>query len=111
MEIAHSEQRALERRRLTAPVMVLLHEGESDDTVGKLRDVSRQGAFLYTNSSINPGAELHLLMLIGPGSVAVPVFCAGHAVRVERGASIEYELGVAVQFSRFEILDNVVPRC
>lgn len=111
MLIETIERRDMFRIPLSAPVLVLFRNGSEANSLGKLRDANRNGAFFYTQSPLEKGSELHLLLLIGSQDVAVQVLCRGEIVRVERCHAIDYPNGIAVRLSELQILDDPVPCC
>jgi len=73
------------------------------------RDVSANGIFLYTQSRIEKGTEVELVLILPPELTSGEkywVCCQATVVRVEDGAGKEF--GVAAQIRRMDILPEVV---
>jgi hypothetical protein len=105
MLMADLEHRSLKRQPLRARVIFLLRR-EAENEIGELRDMNRNGAFFYTNVPVTTGAVVVLLLLVRSERATVPVFCAGVAVRIERGGETGYRYGVAVKFWQLETPDT-----
>jgi hypothetical protein len=79
---------------------------QGGDLPGETRDVSANGIFLYTNSKMEKGAEVELVLILPPELTSGErcwVCCQATVVRVEEGA----EFGVAAQIRRMDILPEV----
>jgi len=70
------------------------------------RDVSANGVFLYTNSKMEKGTDVELVLILPPELTSGEkcwVCCQATVVRVEEGP----EWGVAAQIRRMDILPEV----
>ena len=71
------------------------------------RDVSANGVFLYTNSKMEKGAEVELVLILPPELTAGEkcwVCCQATIVRVEEQGK---DWGVAAQIRRMDILPEM----
>jgi hypothetical protein len=70
------------------------------------RDVSANGVFLYTNSKMEKGSEVELVLILPPELTSGEkcwVCCQATIVRVEDGP----QFGIAAQIRRMDILPEV----
>jgi hypothetical protein len=93
--------------RITARVPTRLRTQEGAEIPAQTRDVSANGVFLYTNSKMEKGTEVELVLILPPELTSGEkcwVCCQATVVRVEdQGA----EFGVAAQIRRMDILPEV----
>ena len=78
-------------------------QGGADQTA-LTRDVSANGVFLYTNSKMEKGTEVELVLILPPELTSGEkcwVCCQATIVRVEEKGS---DFGVAAQIRRMDIL-------
>lgn len=71
------------------------------------RDVSANGIFLYTQSRIEPGSAVELVLILPPELTSGKqcwVCCQATVVRVEESGS---EFGVAAQINRMDLLPEI----
>lgn len=102
---ADAERRAGTRIATRVPTRVRTAEGA--DHTGQTRDVSANGIFLYTNSRIEKGTEVELVLILPPELTSGErcwVCCQATIVRVEEDGT---EFGVAAQIRRMDILPEV----
>ena len=99
----------VERRsgtRIAARVPTRVRTSQGTDLPAETRDVSANGIFLYTDSKMEKGTEVELVLILPPELTSGErcwVCCQATVVRVEEGA----EYGVAAQIRRMDILPEV----
>lgn len=101
---AQPERRSGTRIATCVPTRVRTSKG--GDLPAQTRDVSANGIFLYTNSKMERGTEVELVLILPPELTSGErcwVCCQATVVRVEEGA----EFGVAAQIRRMDILPEV----
>jgi len=102
------ERRREDRTQVSVPVK--LRQKNSNDAVqsAQTRDLSSSGVFLYSDSAIEPGTKLELVVMLprelglGPGGWTL---CQASVVRVER--SDGKGVGIAATFDRIEVLPEL----
>ena len=100
-----TERRSGTRIATRVPTRVRTTNGH--DQTAQTRDVSANGVFLYTNSRMEKGAEMELVLILPPELTSGEkcwVCCQATVVRVEEDGS---EFGVAAQIRRMDILPEV----
>jgi hypothetical protein len=104
-----SERRRQERTRVRVPVKVRAKDGERPEFSGLTRDLSSSGIFLYSESPLEAGAKLELVIMLpgglgfGPGGWTL---CEASVVRVEKSG--DDGLGVAATLDRIELLPELM---
>ena len=101
----YTERRSGARIATRTPTRVRTAKGT--DHTAETRDVSVNGVFLYTNSRIEKGAEVELVLILPPELTTGEkcwVCCQATIVRVEEEGR---EFGVAAQIQRMDILPEV----
>lgn len=101
---AQPERRSGTRIATRVPTRVRTSQGT--DLPAETRDVSANGIFLYTDSKMEKGSEVELVLILPPELTSGErcwVCCQATVVRVEEGA----EFGVAAQIRRMDILPEV----
>jgi hypothetical protein len=94
--------------RIAACVPTRVRTGEGTDHAAQTRDVSANGVFLYTNSRMEKGSEVELVLILPPELTSGEkcwVCCQATIVRVEENGS---DFGVAAQIRRMEILPEAI---
>jgi len=102
---SNTERRAGTRITTRVPTRVRTSEGK--DHTAETRDVSANGVFLYTNSKMEKGTEVELVLILPPELTSGEkcwVCCQATIVRVEEKGS---DFGVAAQIRRMDILPEV----
>jgi PilZ domain len=102
---AETERRAGTRVKTRVATRVRTPEGQ--DHTAQTRDVSANGVFLYTNSKMEKGTEVELVLILPPELTSGEkcwVCCQATVVRVEEKGS---DYGVAAQIRRMDILPEV----
>ena len=92
--------------RIATRVSTRVRMAQGADHTAQTRDVSANGIFLYTNSKMEKGAEVELVLILPPELTAGEkcwVCCQATVVRVEEGP----EGGVAAQIRRMDLLPEV----
>lgn len=100
-----SERRSGTRISARVPTRVRTQQGS--ELPAQTRDVSANGVFLYTNSRMEAGTEVELVLILPPELTSGEkcwVCCQATVVRVEEDGS---EFGVAAQIKRMDILPEV----
>jgi hypothetical protein len=102
---AEAERRAGTRIKTRVATRVRTSEGK--DHTAQTRDVSANGVFLYTNSKMEKGTEVELVLILPPELTSGEkcwVCCQATVVRVEEKGSA---YGVAAQIRRMDILPEI----
>jgi PilZ domain len=100
------ERRRAERTPIQVPVKVR-SQGAPEQS-GLTRDLSSSGIFLYSNSPIEPGAKLELVVMLPPGlgpGLAGWTLCQASVVRVER--SDGKGIGIAATLDRVDLVPEL----
>ena len=93
--------------RIAARVSTRVRTPHGGDVNAETRDVSANGVFLYTNSKMEKGTDVELVMILPPELTLGEkcwVCCQATIVRVEETGS---NFGVAAQIRRMDILPEV----
>ena len=101
------ERRHQTRTPVQLPVKIRAQKG--DEHSGLTRDLTSSGIFLYTNSPLEAGAKLELVLMLPPTLGLGPggwTLCEATVVRIEesRGKGI----GVAATLDRIERLPELI---
>lgn len=102
---ADTERRAGTRIKTRVSTRVRTAAGE--DHSAQTRDVSANGVFLYTNSKMEKGTDVELVLILPPELTSGEkcwVCCQATIVRVEEKGS---DYGVAAQIRRMDILPEM----
>ena len=102
---APTERRSGARIATCVPTRMRTAQGAACNA--QTRDVSANGVFLYTQSRLEKGNEVELVLILPPELTAGErywVCCQATIVRVEEEGS---EFGVAAQIQRMDILPEV----
>ena len=102
---AENERRSGTRIATRVPTRVRTAQGA--EQTAQTRDVSANGVFLYTNSKMEKGTDVELVLILPPELTAGEkcwVCCQATIVRVEEGP----EFGVAAQIRRMDILPEAI---
>ena len=105
-KVSSLERRGLPRTPVRVPVKVR-HDGAEHQ--GQTRDLSSTGIFLYSDSRMEPGSKLELVIMLPPGMGFGPggwTLCEASVVRVEE--SDGKGLGVAATLDRIALLPGIV---
>ena len=92
--------------RVAARVSTRVRTAQGPEQAAETRDVSANGVYLYTNSRMEKGAEVELVLILPPELTSGEkcwVCCQATIVRVEDGP----QFGVAAQIRRMDILPEV----
>ena len=93
--------------RIPTRVATRVRTTKGIDHAAETRDVSANGVFLYTNSKMEKGAEVELVLILPPELTSGEkcwVCCQATIVRVEEDGS---DFGVAAQIRRMDILPEM----
>jgi hypothetical protein len=93
--------------RITARVPTRVRTAQGKDLNAQTRDVSANGVFFYTQSLIEKGTDVELVLILPPELTSGEkywVCCQATIVRVEDGGA---EFGLAAQIRRMDILPEV----
>jgi hypothetical protein len=94
-------------RRIPTRVATRVRTPQGVDHTAHTRDVSANGVFLYTQSRMEKGAEVELVLILPPELTSGEkcwVCCQATIVRVEEEGS---EFGVAAEIRRMDILPEL----
>ena len=100
------ERRSEQRKRVQVPVKVRKKDGT--EASGTTRDLSSNGIFLYSETGLETGSKLELVVMLpaelglGPGGWTL---CEASVVRVEQRDG--QGLGVAATLDRIELLPEI----
>lgn len=100
------ERRSQTRRPVRLPVKVRPPDGNEQQ--GLTRDLSSNGIFLYSESGLQPGSKLELVIMLPAGLGMGPggwTLCQASVVRVEQGTG--KGVGVAATLNRIELLPEI----
>jgi PilZ domain len=93
--------------RISNRVPARMRTAQGLELSAQTRDVSANGIFLYTQSRIEPGSEVELVLILPPELTSGErcwVCCQATVVRVEQSGS---EFGVAAQIRRMDLLPEM----
>jgi hypothetical protein len=93
--------------RIATRVSTRVRTSQGADHPAQTRDVSANGVYLYTNSKMEKGTDVELVLILPPELTSGEkcwVCCQATIVRVEEEGS---EFGVAAQIRRMDILPEV----
>lgn len=93
--------------RIASRIPTRVRVPERGEVPAQTRDVSANGVFLYTNSKMEKGTEVELVLILPPELTSGEkcwVCCQATVVRVEDDGT---EFGVAAQIRRMDILPEV----
>lgn len=94
-------------KRIPTRIATRVRTPHSPDHTAETRDVSANGIFLYTNSRLEKGADVELVLILPPELTSGKkcwVCCQATIIRVEEEGS---EFGVAAHIRRMDILPEV----
>jgi PilZ domain len=101
----NAERRSGKRLNTHLPTRVRSQGAEHS---GQTRDISSNGVFLYTNSRMEKGTDVELVLILPPeltsGEKRCWVCCQATIVRVEENGR---EFGVAAKIRRIDMLPEV----
>jgi hypothetical protein len=103
-----SDRRARQRFPVHVPVSVKAGNGTIPEA-SETRDLSTAGVFVYTNSRMQEGSELELILVLPPEITFSDrrwVCCQASVVRVEENSS-QGNYGVAAVIKRFDVLPEI----
>lgn len=93
--------------RIATRVSTRVRTSKGADQTAQTRDISANGIFLYTNSKMEKGTDVELVLILPPELTSGEkcwVCCQATIVRVEEDGS---DFGVAAQIRRMDILPEV----
>lgn len=93
--------------RIATRVATRVRTPQGGDCAAETRDVSANGVFLYTNSKMEKGTDVELVLILPPELTAGEkcwVCCQATVVRVEEQGK---DWGVAAQIRRMDILPEM----
>ena len=93
--------------RIMTRVATRVRTAEGKDQSAETRDVSANGIFLYTNSRMEKGTDVELVLILPPELTSGEkcwVCCQATVVRVEEQGK---DWGVAAQIRRMDILPEM----
>ncbi len=97
------------RQRVVATLPVRLRSTAANvELSAETRDVSTNGIFLYTKSSMMEGSEVELVLILPPELTSGEkhwVCCHARVLRVEKGPGTDF--GVAAEIRRMDILPEI----
>jgi len=101
-----SDRRSSQRTPVRVPVKVRDEGGEHP---GLTRDLSSSGVFLYSESGMQAGSKLELVIMLPPGLGLGPggwTVCEASVVRAEESGG--KGLGIAATIDRIALLPEIV---
>lgn len=102
------ERRQETRKQLEVPVKVRVKNGDGPELTATTRDLSSNGVFLYSESALQVGAKLELVLMLPPDLGVGPggwTLCQASVVRVE--TSDGTRVGVAATLDRIDLLPQL----
>jgi hypothetical protein len=105
-----SDRRARQRFPVHVPVSLKAESGGLPEAT-QTRDLSTAGVFVYSNSRMQEGSELELILVLPPEITFSDrrwVCCQASVVRVEENSS-QGNYGVAAVIKRFDVLPEIHP--
>jgi hypothetical protein len=103
-----SERRRQERTRVRVPVKVRPPHGTGPEHSAITRDLSSSGVFLFSETPLETGAKLELVIML-PGGIGLGpggwTLCEASVVRVEKSEG--KGVGVAATLDRIELLPEL----
>lgn len=100
-----TERRKSQRVCTRQPVTVRYNRDGNFEFTGVSRDLSDSGIFLYTESVIEAGAQVELILTLPSASAQpIPMHVRGRVVRVER----LHATGIAVEFDKVTVVPEPV---
>jgi hypothetical protein len=93
--------------RISTRVSTRVRSAQGVDQTAHTRDVSANGVFLYTNSRLETGSEVELVLILPPELTSGEkcwVCCQATVVRVEENGP---DFGVAAKIRRMDILPEI----
>ncbi len=97
------------RERVVAKLPVRVRRTAANaELSAQTRDVSTNGVFLYTNSRMEEGSEVELVLILPPEMTSGEkcwVCCHARVLRVEQGFGKDF--GVAAEIQRMDILPEI----
>src|SRR4030095_3212150 len=107
MEKAKPERRSSLRVPVSVPVAV--RESSSGAEINATtRDLSSNGVFLYTNSAMQPGSKIEMVLILPPELSSGErrwACCQASVVRVENGSNSGF--GVAATIDSIDLLPEI----
>lgn len=103
-----SDRRVRQRFPVRVPVSLKAGNGSLQEAA-QTRDLSTAGVFVYTNSRMQEGSELELILVLPPEITFADrrwVCCQASVVRVEENAG-QGNYGVAAVIKRFDVLPEI----
>jgi c-di-GMP-binding flagellar brake protein YcgR len=101
------DRRSRERVAANLPVRVRANVPEAELSA-QTRDVSTNGIFLYTQSRMEEGSDVELILILPPELTSGEkcwVCCHARIVRVEQGSG--HDFGVAAEIRRMDVLPEL----
>jgi hypothetical protein len=99
------ERRSVNRVPTRVPARI--RTGQGIEHSGQTRDVSANGVYLYSQSRMEQGSEVELVLILPPELTSGEqcwVCCQATIVRVEES---EHEFGLAARIQRMDILPEI----
>jgi PilZ domain len=106
-ENANANRRSKQRVAARLPVKVRASSSHSEFTA-ETRDVSTNGVFLYTQSRLEIGSMVELVLILPEELTSIGkswVCCHARVVRVEQGEGRSF--GVAAEIQRMDVLPEI----
>lgn len=103
------ERRRQNRTPVRVPVKVRPKDSGSGEQSGLTRDLSSSGIFLYSESVLEAGAKLELVIMLPSGLGLGPggwTLCQASVVRVEKSGG--KSVGIAATLDRIERLPELI---
>jgi len=108
MTTTRSERRSKQRVPVKLPVSLRSENGALQES-SQTRDLSTNGVFVYTNSRMEAGSELELVLVLPPEITFSDrrwVCCRASVVRVEEPGK-DGNFGVAAVIKQFDVLPEI----
>jgi hypothetical protein len=98
------------QKRVPARLPVSIRTRGSAETIGHTRDLSMSGIFLYTESKIEAGSVLEMVLILPPELTQGEkrwMCCQASVLRVEASTEGGGRFGVAANIERIELLPEL----
>jgi hypothetical protein len=103
-----TDRRSAPRTVVTLPVCLKTATGQAD-VEAQTRDISTNGVFLYTDSGIDEGSNIEMVLILPPGLTAGEkgwVCCQVRVLRVEKAPGQKF--GLAAEIQRMNFLPEIL---
>lgn len=104
-----SDQRTSRRFALKLPVSIRCEDGKLREVPAETRDLSAQGVFFYTGSTVTQGSKVEFTLTLPPEitlTESIRVRCRGRVVRVDNNRPPE--TGIAAIIEQYDFVPDTM---